>query len=67
LIINSVSFADGKKYKGTRESLRALKKESDMLCRRYGLSVGYSGNHWTPNLVFNGHPIWFLADSDSGN
>jgi len=39
LIINSVSFADGKKYKGTSESLRALKKESDRLCRRYGLSV----------------------------
>ncbi len=39
LIINSVSFVDGRKYKGTRDSLTDLKKESDELCRKYGLSV----------------------------
>ena len=39
LIINSVGFIDGRKYKGTRESLADLKKESDSLCREYGLSV----------------------------
>jgi len=27
----------------------------------------YSGAHRTPNLENNGHPFWFLADSDSGN
>ena len=39
LIVNSVSFIDGKKYKGTRGSLVDLKKESDRLCEEYGLSV----------------------------
>ena len=39
LIVNSVSFIDGRKYKGTRDSLVDLKKESDRLCRQYGLSV----------------------------
>jgi hypothetical protein len=39
LIVNSVSFIDGKKYKGTRVSLVDLKEESDKLCVEYGLSV----------------------------
>ncbi|MCJ7472627.1 MAG: relaxase/mobilization nuclease domain-containing protein, partial [Actinobacteria bacterium] len=39
LIINSVSFVDGRKYTGTRDSLVDLKNESDGLCREYGLSV----------------------------
>ena len=39
LIVNSVSFVDGKKYKGTRQSLLDLKEGSDRLCREYGLSV----------------------------
>lgn len=39
LIINSVSFIDGRKYKGTEGSLVDLKEESDRLCGEYGLSV----------------------------
>ena len=39
LIINSVSFVDGRKYTGTRDSLIDLKDKSDELCREYGLSV----------------------------
>ncbi len=39
LIVNSVSLIDGRKYKGTRDSLVDLKKESDRLCGNYGLSV----------------------------
>ena len=39
LIINSVSFVDGRKYIGTRDSLVNLKDKSDGLCREYGLSV----------------------------
>jgi hypothetical protein len=39
LIINSVSFVDGRKYIGTRDSLVNLKDKNDGLCREYGLSV----------------------------
>jgi len=39
LIINSVSFIDGRKYIGTRDSLVSLKDKSDGLCREHGLSV----------------------------
>ncbi|NQU99100.1 MAG: relaxase/mobilization nuclease domain-containing protein, partial [Parcubacteria group bacterium] len=39
LIVNSVSFIDGRKYKGTRGSLVELKEESDRLCGEYGLYV----------------------------
>lgn len=37
--VNSVSFVDGKKYYGNKESLRRLRQLSDALCLQYGLSV----------------------------
>jgi len=39
LIVNSVSFVDGKKYEGTRTNYYRLRDISDNLCREYGLSV----------------------------
>ena len=39
LIVNSVSFVDGRKYKGTKGSLANLKEESDRICGENGLSV----------------------------
>ena len=39
LVLNSVSFFDGKKYNGCKESYRQLRETSDDLCREYGLSV----------------------------
>lgn len=39
LILNSVSFMDGKKYYDNNESYARLRKISDDLCREYGLSV----------------------------
>lgn len=38
-IINSVSFRDGKKYNGCRESYRQLQQLSDEYCKSAGLSV----------------------------
>lgn len=38
-LVNAVSFVDGKKYYGNKESLRRLRQLSDDLCRAYGLSV----------------------------
>ena len=39
LVLNSISFFDGKKYNGCKESYRQLRETSDNLCREYGLSV----------------------------
>ena len=39
LVLNSVSFEDGKKYHSDRESVEQLKKLSDEICRRYGVHV----------------------------
>ena len=39
LVLNSVSFEDGKKYHSTKESVEQLMKLSDEICRRYGVHV----------------------------
>jgi len=39
LIVNSVSFVHGEKYKDTRKCFLDLKKESDEICKEYGLSI----------------------------
>lgn len=38
-VLNSVSFADGRKYRNTRENYALMRKISDDLCREYNLSV----------------------------
>ena len=39
LVLNSVSFEDGKKYHSNKESVEELMKLSDEICRRYGVHV----------------------------
>ena len=39
LILNSVSFIDGKKYHNGKEDIYFLKETSDNLCFKYGLSI----------------------------
>ena len=39
LVLNSVSFEDGKKYHSTKESVEQLMKLSDEICQRYGVHV----------------------------
>ncbi len=38
-IINSTSNIDGKSYQQSREQMKRIKEYSDMLCRKFGLSV----------------------------
>jgi hypothetical protein len=38
-VVNSVSFADGKRYHSCRENTRKFRELSDELCHEYGLSV----------------------------
>lgn len=62
--VNSVSFVDGKKYYGNKESLRRLRQLSDELCLQYGLSVienpklyaGKSKGRYRAEL--HGHSSW---------
>lgn len=39
LVVNSVSFDDGKKYHSNKESIEQLMKLSDEICQRYGVHV----------------------------
>ena len=39
IVVNSVSFTDGKKLRFNKQSYRELQEISDELCRTYGLSV----------------------------
>lgn len=39
IVVNSVSFASGKKLRFNKQSYRELQKISDQLCHKYGLSV----------------------------
>lgn len=39
IVVNSVSFIDGKKLRFNKQSYRELQEISDKLCRKYGLSV----------------------------
>ena len=39
IIINSVSMETGMKWRGNGDTLKVLRKESDKICKTYGLSV----------------------------
>ncbi len=45
IVVNSVSFTDGKKLRFKKQSYRELQEISDQLCRKYGLSVIESKAH----------------------
>lgn len=38
-VVNNVSFTDGKKYRRTKKDYADMRRESDRLCKEYGLSV----------------------------
>lgn len=45
IVLNSVSFIDGKKLRFNKQSYRELQEISDQLCRKYGLSVVENKQH----------------------
>lgn len=45
IVVNSVSFIDGKKLRFNKQSYHELQEISDKLCRKYGLSVIESKAH----------------------
>jgi len=64
LVVNSVSFKDGKKLVSNKETLREIKRESNRICQRENLSVikkpytqrSYSMAEY--KLAEKGIPIW---------
>lgn len=51
-VLNSVSFADGKRYNDCKATYRALQQASDRLCREHGLSVVEPGGTHTPRNIY---------------
>ncbi len=45
ILLNSVSFRDGKKYHDCREAYRIMREESDKICREHGLSAIENPQH----------------------
>lgn len=58
-VVNSVSFADGKRYHRTNQDYRDMRHVSDRLCREYGLSVIEN-----PNQGKAGHYAEWKAEKD---
>ena len=52
-IINSVSPVDGLKFKGNQNTINALRKASDDLCVKYGLSIIHKGTHSKYDVLDN--------------
>jgi hypothetical protein len=44
-VVNNVSMYNGKKYRRTNQDYRDMQRESDALCREYGLSVVETAEH----------------------
>ena len=63
-VLNSVSFADGKKYNDCTATYMKMRNESDKLCQEYGLSViqnpqrGKSKHYSEWNAERKGHTTW---------
>lgn len=62
-VINSVSFMDGKRYYDNKATYALMRKESDSLCRKYGLSVVENpkrrGKHYAEwKAEKEGKPTW---------
>ena len=62
-VINSVSFMDGKRYYDNKATYALMRKESDRLCREYGLSVVENperrGKHYAEwKAEKEGKPTW---------
>lgn len=53
-VINSVSFADGKRYYDNKETYKKFRQQSDIICQQYGLNVimpnGKGVNHFKYQL-----------------
>jgi hypothetical protein len=64
LVVNSVSFIDGKKLVSNKETLREIKRESNRICERENLSIikePYSGRSYSMaeyKLSEKGITIW---------
>ena len=69
-VINTVSFLDGKKYFRSEQDYLKMRRESDALCREYGLSVienpqpGKAKSYGEWRAEKEGRPTWKSAIKD---
>ena len=60
LVLNSVSFIDGKKYHNSNADIAFMKDISDRLCKKYGLSIVETNRAETEKNYRQGTPYeWF--------
>ena len=53
-VLNTVSFIDGIKFYRSEKDYYDMQKESDRLCREYGLSVIENPSAGNPSIMENG-------------
>lgn len=54
IVINTVSYVDGKMLHWTRSDLKKAKELSDQLCLEYGLSITQKGKHYDDTPIKQG-------------
>ena len=54
IVINTVSYVDGKMLHWTRSDLKKAKALSDQLCAEYGLSITQKGKHYDDTPIMGG-------------
>lgn len=54
IVINTVSYVDGKMLHWTRSDLKKAKELSDQLCAEYGLSITHKGKHFDDTPIKQG-------------
>lgn len=62
LVINSVSYEDGKKLHNTRQDLERMKKLTNQMCREHGLSIAEKGKHFDGSQIEKGEVIAWSKD-----
>ena len=69
LLINSVSYVDGKKFNDNKKAYYDMRDASDRLCREYGLSVIEKPRGQTPRSIYfaekNGEPTKYNLMRDA--
>lgn len=69
LVLNSVSFKDGKKFNDNKNAYFEMRRISDELCKDYGLSVIQSPKGHTPRSIYfaekNGEPTKYNLMRDA--
>ncbi len=62
LVINSVSYEDGRKLHNTKKDLERMKQLTNQMCRERGLTVAEKGKHFDGSQIEKGEVIAWSKD-----